>query len=542
MDGREPRPGSTQDDRAPEGGQAMRLHDLLDYHARERPGGEFAVQGSRQVTYAEALAQANRIAHALVSAGLDMGDRAAILSKNSIEYVIAYFGASKAGVALVPLNYRLAPPEWAFIASDAGAKLLLAAEEYTAAVDGVRGDMGTVKHFVAIGEGRTARWQSYHDWTAGQPVSAPDRPVTPGHDVYQMYTSGTTGRPKGAMLTHAAVTANIFQSSFIRDSEPGDRVLLVAPVYHAAAAVTAFGCVSRAGSLYIHSDFVPAEVVRALSEERITVTTLVPAMIQACLVMVPDVATRRYDTLRIIAYGASPIAEQTLRRAMEVFQCEFLQGYGMTETTASATHLLPRDHERALRDKPELLLSAGRAACGTEVRVVDDLDQPVPNGTIGEIVIRGPQLMRGYWNQAEATADALRGGWMHTGDAGIMDDEGYVYIQDRVKDMIVSGGENVYPREIEEVLFQHPAIADAAVIGIPDQRFGEAAMAVVVLRQAASATGEEIMTFCRSKLGGFKTPRSVDFVAALPRNPSGKVLKRELREPYWKGHRRRVGG
>jgi fatty-acyl-CoA synthase len=300
--------------------------------------------------------------------------------------------------------------------------------------------------------------------------------------------------------------------------------------------------VSWGACLYIQEDFNPAEVVRALSEERIMGATLVPSMIQGCLVAVPDVAERRYDNLGRISYGASPIAEQTLQRAIEAFKCDFGQAYGMTETTAILTYLYPADHRRGLAEKPELLLSAGRPLVGTEVRIVDEDDNPVPNGAIGEIVARGPQLMRGYWNLPDESAEALRGGWFHTGDAGTMDDDGYVYIQDRVKDMIVSGGENIYPRVIEEVLFKHPAIADAAVIGVPDEQWGETVKAIVVLRQGATAGEEEIMDFCRGKLGGFERPRSVDFVEELPRNPTGKVLKRLLREPYWAGHRRRVAG
>ena len=206
------------------------------------------------------------------------------------------------------------------------------------------------------------------------------------------------------------------------------------------------------------------------------------------------------------------------------------------------TYLTPADHERALKEKPELLLSAGRPLVGTELRVVDEDDNPLPNGQIGEIIARGPQLMRGYWNLPDESAEALKGGWMHTGDAGVMDDEGYIYIQDRVKDMIVSGGENIYPRVIEEVLFKHPAIADAAVIGVPDEQWGETVKAIVVLREGMTATEEEIIDFCRDKLGGYERPRSVDFVAVLPRNPTGKVLKRELREPYWTGRKRRVAG
>jgi fatty-acyl-CoA synthase len=282
--------------------------------------------------------------------------------------------------------------------------------------------------------------------------------------------------------------------------------------------------------------------VRALDEERIVCALLVPAMIQATLVFVPDVASRKYEHLRQIIYGASPIAEQTLRRAAEVFKCGFAQAYGMTETTAALTALLPQHHEAALRDRPELVLSAGRALVGVDLRIVDEDDAPVPRGTLGEIVARGPNLMRGYWNLPDESAEAVRGGWMHTGDAGYLDADGFLFVQDRVKDMIVSGGENVYPRTIEEVLFKHPAVADVAVIGVPDKQWGETVKAVVVLKQGQQATAEELMDFCRDKLGGFQRPRSVDFIEALPRNASGKVLKKELRAPFWFGEKRRVAG
>ena len=520
----------------------MRLHDFLDYHARERGDAEFAIQGNRHLTYREALAETNRLANAFVNAGLQIGDRIAALSKNSIEYVLLYFAASKAGVVPVHLNYRLAPPEWSYIINDAGAKLLLAGGEFTQAVELIRSELQTVERFVAIDGAGASAWDDYHRWVDNQPATTLDRRITDDHDLCQMYTSGTTGEPKGAVLTHRAATEHLVQRGSILKSEPGERWLLVAPLFHAAAASQVAGQSVYWGScLYIQTDFNPVEAVRALSDEHIGVAHMVPAMIQACLVAVPDVARRRYDDLRLMSYGSSPIAEQTLRRAIEVFKCDFVQGYGMTETIGLSV-LSPSDHRRALTEKQELLLSAGRPLVGTEVRIVDADDNPVPIGTTGEIIARGPQLMKGYWNRPEETAEALRGGWMHTGDAGCMDDEGYLYIQDRVKDMIVSGGENVYPRVVEEVLFQHPAIADAAVIGVPDERWGETVKAIVVVRRGLNATPEEIMEFCRGKLGRFEQPRSVDFTDDLPRNPSGKVLKRALREPYWIGHQRRVAG
>ncbi len=515
------------------------LHDSLDYRARECADTDFAVLGPRVVSYAEAQARVNQLANALIDAGLGVGDRIAYLSKNSIDYALLYYGCSKAGVVPVPLNYRLAPPEWEFIVQDSGARMLISQPEFAEGIDGVRGGLPKVERFLCV-DGEAAGWDSYDAFVSSGAARTPDRVITPDADVYQMYTSGTTGRPKGAVVQHQAVTSQLYQGSMAFGGGPGDRSLVVAPMYHAAAALVTLSTVQVGGTLFIQEDFVPGETVRALSEERIRMAMLVPAMIQFCLVGVPGVAERSYDDLELLIYGASPIAEETLRQALEVFRCDFIQGYGMTEVTAAATYLFPEDHRRALAGKPELLLSAGRPVLGTQVRIVDESDQPVPNGTIGEVAIRGPQVMRGYWNRPDANAESLKGGWMHTGDAGILDDEGYLYIQDRVKDMIVSGGENVYPREVEDALFDHPAVADAAVIGIPSERWGEEVKAVIVLKEGQSATAEEILEHCRGKLGGYKQPRSVDFIDELPRNPSGKVLKKDLREPYWEGHDRRV--
>jgi fatty-acyl-CoA synthase len=520
----------------------MRMHDFLDYYAREYPDGDFALQGDRRISYAEAGIEVNRLANAFVNAGIRKGDRVAILSKNSIEYVMVYYAASKAGVAPVPLNYRLSPAEWAYIINDSRANALIASGEYVEASDRVRSELETVGQFVAIGGDNAPGWTDYQSWVSGQPATPPDIHVTDEDDLYQMYTSGTTGHPKGAVLTHSNIASNLMQASPAIECQRSDRFLIVAPLYHTAAAFASFSTIYRGGCLYIQEDFIPSEVIRAMSEDNVRWALLVPAMIQACLVAVPDVAERRYDGLKAIVYGASPIAEQTLRRAMEVFKCDFLQAYGMTELSPVATFLSASDHKRAVEHNPGLLQSAGRPVVGTQVRIVDEDDNPVPNGAMGEIIVHGPQVMKGYWNLPEATAEALRGGWMHTGDAGVIDDEGYVYIQDRVKDMIVSGGENVYPRIVEDVLFKHPAIVDAAVIGVPDPQWGETVKAVVVLRQGESATEEEIVEFCQGQLGGFERPRSVDFADVLPRNATGKVLKRILREPYWEGQGRRVAG
>lgn len=520
--------------------ETMRLHDFLDFRAREHPEADFIVQGRRRLSYRQAQVETHRLAQALIAAGLGIGDRVAIVAKNSIEYIFLYFAASRAGVVPAPLNYRLSRTEWAYMINDARARIVFAGKEYLPAIDEIRPQLDTVERFIAL-DGRAPDWESYEQWVADQPARPPERFFSDEADAFQLYTSGTTGRPKGAILTHRTVTACVLQMALALDVEPGARHLMIVPLYHIFGVGWTYLCAYWGGCLVIQADFDPEVVIHALSEEQIGYAPLVPAMIQACLVTVADAADRRYDRLRMIIYGGSPIAEATLRQAHETFQCAFTQIYGMTEA-APLSLLLPSDHRRAFGERPDLLLSAGRAVAGTEVRIVDADDRPLPHGVLGEVVARGPQLMRGYWNRPEASAEALRGGWMHTGDAGTVDEEGYLYIRDRVKDIIVSGGEKISSRAVEEVLFQHPAIADAAVIGVPDPQWGETVKAIVVLKEGATATEAEIIDFCRGKLGGFERPRSVEFVRDLPRNPSGKVLKRVLREPYWAGHERRVGG
>jgi len=518
----------------------MRVHDWLHYHADRRPDARFVVQDERSITWGEARTSALRFANALRGAGVAPGERVAFLAKNCLEYPILYYGAFEAGAVPATLNFRLAPPEWQFMLEDAGVRLVVAADEYTEALDGLRGET-PVEHWITLGEARPG-WRSFGEWIGeASPLRSDFRP-SPDDDLYQMYTSGTTGRPKGAVLTHRAIADHLHQVRLAMPVFAGERLLTVMPLFHAGMAIGLYNAVAAGAELVVHEAFEPERVVRAMSDEGIAISSLVPAMIQACCVEVPDVAERRYDALRLMVYGASPIAEATLARALEVFDCDFGQGYGMTETATCVTFLLPEDHRRALAGRPDLLLSAGRAVLGTDVRVVDEQDEVLANGELGEIVARGPQLMRGYWNRPDATAEAMRGGWMHTGDAGVLDDEGYLYVRDRVKDMIVSGGENIYPREIEEVLFQHPAVADAAVIGVPNERFGEAVRAIVVLRPGARAAADELIEFCRGRIADYKRPRSVAFMDELPRNPSGKVLKRELREEAWSGEGRRIGG
>lgn len=521
----------------------MRLHDFLDYSAREHPEVEFAVHGERSLTYREALTTVDRLAQGLIVVDMPPGTRCAVLARNCIEYALLYFAASKAGVVLVPLNYRSAAPEWIHIVNDSRAALLMASSEFAGDIEAVRAGLPTVRRFITLDGVPVPDWDGLPQLMTAPPGARPDRQISDDDDVYQLYTSGTTGRPKGAVLSHRAVTANVLQIAMSpHRGAPGERALVIAPMCHAAVVWTTFGPVAWAGSLYILEAFDPAGLVDTLSGERIGFAVLVPTIIQTCLAAVPDIAERPYPALRFIHCGSAPLAEGTLRQAVAAFHCDFAHAYGMTEATAGITMMAPEDTRRALADRPDLILSAGRPFLGTELRIVNGDDVPVPPGTEGEIVVRGPQLMRGYWHLPAETDEALRGGWLHTGDVGFLDDDGYLHIRDRLKDVIVTGGVNVYPRMVEAVLAEHPAVAEVAVIAVPDDHWGEAVKAIVVRQPGASATAEDLVAFCRGKLGGFQRPRSVDFVEALPRNALGKVLKRVLREPYWQGSRRRVSG
>jgi acyl-CoA synthetase (AMP-forming)/AMP-acid ligase II len=378
------------------------------------------------------------------------------------------------------------------------------------------------------------QWTEFNAFCQAHPDCPAAAPLDDQQVFYQMYTSGTTGRPKGAMLTHYSVISNAMQSMplFKDVMGPGKRILVVMPMFHAGATSFVIGGLLSGSAIVIHREFSSRAVAEALSRGNINVVNLVPAMIQAMLDQVPDLSSLDFGTLDVMIYGASPISEITLRRAMEIFDCEFFQGFGQTESSACISILTGRDHRRALESEPQLLKSAGRPLIGTSVRIVDEHGMDLPAGQTGEILMRGPQMMKSYWNMPAATAETIRDGWLHTGDAGCLDDEGYLYVQDRIKDMIISGGENVYSREVENILHFHPAIMDAAVIGLPDEMFGEVVTAVLVLHEGCTLGQAELKEFCRGRLGSYKIPKQLRIVDELPRNSSGKVLKHVLRERF----------
>ncbi len=353
-----------------------------------------------------------------------------------------------------------------------------------------------------------------------------------------MYTSGTTGHPKGALLTHDNLIANTLTALAERDYTSADRYLHVAPLYHIADLELFFGMAFACARNVLVREFRPERVLHVIEQERVTVSFLVPAMINALLEH-PSFDAHDTSSLRLIVYGGSSIPEDRLRAALTRLACKLAQGYGLTETSPLLCVLPSEDH---VLDGPRArrIRSCGRPAHGVEVKIFDEHDAECPPEQVGEIVARGRNIMQGYYKRPEATAEALRGGWFHTGDLGFRDADGYIYIVDRKKDMIITGAENVYPREVEEVLYTHPAVLEAAVIGVPSERWGETIKAIVVVRPGHTTNEQELIAFTRERLAHYKAPTSVDFAEALPRNPSGKVLKKLLREPYWRGHARRV--
>jgi acyl-CoA synthetase (AMP-forming)/AMP-acid ligase II len=498
------------------------LHDHLDRWAARRPDAEFAVQGERRTTWAQARDASARAARALRAAGLAPGDRCAVLARNAVEYLLLYVAASRAGVVLVPLNPRSAPAEWDLVVSDATAMLLVCG----AGFDGVRLPPMPV---VGLGE-----------LFAPGPAEPPRRPGPT--ELLRLYTGGTTGTPKGAALHQGAVTSAMAQiADGPHGGRPGERALVVAPLSHAGVVWSALAPLAWGASFVFADGTVPADLVRALDERRIGYAALVPAVLGP-MADVPRAADRAYPALRLLHTGSAPTTARTLRRASEVFGCAVVQGYGLTETAAAVSTMTPADTALALCTRPDLLGSVGRALRGTEIRVVDPAGRRVRAGATGEVVVRGPQLMHGYAGRPEATRAALRRGWLHTGDVGHLDAEGYLHLTDRLADVIVSGGENVYSAVVEQVLCAHPAVAEAAVVGVPDVRWGETVHAAVVLRPGAAATADDLTAYCRDRLGGVARPRSVEFLSALPRTSVGKVHKRALRAPFWAGHDRQVAG
>jgi len=525
---------------------------ILRRGAERSPNGPCLTYEGQTRSWRQVYERASRVGQGLQRAGLQFQDRISYIAKNRPEFYEISFGASMAGVVIGAVNWRLAPCEMASLINHADVRILFVEEEFLPAVREIRSELRTVESVVVIGDDSkepnpvtphlrtsTSRLEEgFESWLRRHPAEDPQVPVSESDIALQIYTSGTTGLPKCAMFTNRAVRAT-FAMAEVTQVDEDSVVLVPMPVFHAAGSSTGFMALSVGAHCVIVREPDPASLLAAIERCRVTMTIVVPAVLKT-LLETPGIEARDLSSLHTIAYAASPISPALLRASLERFDCRFIQIYGTTETSG-VTALPPEDHTDPAH--PERLLSAGKALRGNSIRVVDPATGTVvPDGTVGEVWIKAPTNTVGYWNAPDETAATVtEDGYVRSGDGGYLRD-GYLYLRDRIKDMIVTGAENVYPVEVENVLLAHHAIVDAAVIGVPSEKWGETVCAILVKDPAhPELTENEVIAYVKANLAGYKCPTLVEFVGELPRNPSGKILKRELRQPFWEGRERNIG-
>ena len=508
------------------------LGDMLDNNAWKYPHDIAFVWGEQRMTHAQFHDRASRLANALWRLGLKRHDRVGILSQNGLAFQEVYGACELSGFICATVNWRLAQPEMIYIINDGAPKVLFFEVAYADAVAAMRTHLATVEHFICI-DGEVDFASDYETFlNAGEPTGAPFR-SKPDDVAFLIYTSGTTGRPKGVMLSQAGqVAAAEILGSDMRNA-PTDRLLIMMPLFHIGAKIIQLAQHWRAGTVVVQKGFDASRVLAAIEKERITVTHMAPTMIQT-LLDAPEIGTTDTSSLRMIVYAAAPMPIPVLKRGLKILGPVFQQQFGQTE--GIGTTLLIHQHQPDGTDRDrEILSSVGQVSPRVRVRIVDEYGQDLPTGSIGEILLSSPGVMKGYWNNTVATLETLRDGWVHTGDVGKLDNEGFLYLVDRKKDMIISGGENIYSREVEEAIVAHDTVSEVAVIGVADEKWGEAVMAVVVLKSGATATAEELIDHCRSQIASYKKPRHVVFTDEIVKLPSGKVEKVRLRKLYGQG-------
>jgi long-chain acyl-CoA synthetase len=514
------------------------VSDILRVHGSGLADRTALVLGDQEMSWSQLYDRAKQVAQGMRAAGVGEQDRVAFLDKNGIEHFEVFYGAALLNAVCVDVNWRLAPPEVAYIVNDALAKVLVVGPDFVPVLEAMADQLTTDPLVLVIGGHE--RYQDYGAWVAAQEAVDPGTPSGPEDVAFQLYSSGTTGRPKGVMLSNSNFFSLLPLAKEMWELSPDAVNLAAMPLFHIGGGGWATAAMYEGATTVIVRDLDPAALITLIPQRRVTHAFLVPAVLQFMLMM-PGVGEADFSSLKVIVYGASPISEAVLAQSVQTFGCKFWQAYGLTETTGAIVNLPPEDHDVDGTNKHRLR-SCGVPGPGVELRIVDAASgEDLPQGDVGEIWVRSPQVMKGYWNMPEATAESIVDGWFRTGDAGYLDADGYLYIHDRVKDMIVSGGENVYPAEVENVLMACPGVADVAVIGVPHDKWGETAKAVVVRTPGSEVTEQEIIEYARERLARFKCPTSVDWIDALPRNPSGKILKKDLRAPYWEGRTRFVG-
>jgi len=518
----------------------MYLTQALHRAVQQHPDRIASIFGTRRRTFAEFADRVARLAGALQRLGMKPGDRVAMLAMNSDRYLEYQMAVPWAGGVLNPCNVRWSVAEIAYSLNDSGSSILIVDDNFLPLIAPLRTDTPVLREVIHCGDGAAPSGAHSYEGLIAAASPVPDA-VRRGDDLAGIfYTGGTTGFPKGVMLSHTNMMSSGLAMRADGLAQPDGVYLHAAPMFHLADMGVAMPHWIEGNTHAIVAAFNPEAVLDVMARDRVTHVLLVPTMVQMLVDHPAMQQPRDLSALHTIAYGASPMSEAVVDRAMKALPgVGFIQAYGMTELSPLAT-LNPAWYHTPEGRKAGKLRSAGRASHCTEVKIVDADGREVPRGTVGEVIVRGPNVMQGYWNKAEQTAAALKNGWMHTGDGAYMDDDGFIFIADRLKDMIISGGENIYSAEVENALAQHPAVAACAVIGIPSDQWGESVHAVVVLKPDTAPGADALIAHCKQLIAGYKCPRSVDFVAALPLSGAGKVLKTTLREPFWKGRTRNV--
>jgi fatty-acyl-CoA synthase len=510
------------------------------------PKKQAIVCSGKRWTYQEFYDRLNRLSHSLRDFGVKKGDKVAILHPNCHYFLEAYYGISQIGAISVPMNYRLSPKEIAFILQDSESKILIADPMFREQIDSIRGEIQRIEKIIwtGKGEGKETRDLNYEKLLSQPNADEMNPPRITSEDVAQIYyTSGTTGRPKGVMLSHQNVTTHALGTIAEIHLTDRDVWIHVAPLFHLADAWATWAVTWVGGTHVLVREFDAKVVLEAIQKEKVTLTNLIPTMLNL-MVNHPDVGKYDYRSLRVLLSGGAPIAPEVVRKIVETFKCDYIQTYGMTETSPYLTLSILKEHLDQLpyEDRLRFKSKTGREFVGVELKVVNDRGEEVKKDEkeVGEIIVKGDIVTKGYWKLPEETAKSIKDDWLYTGDMAVMDEEGYVTIVDRKKDMILTGGENVYSTEVENILYMHPAILECAVIGVPDEKWGEAVKGIVVLKPGQKATVQEIIQFCKDRVAHYKAPKSIDFIDALPRTGSGKIHKKGLRDSYWAGYERKV--
>ncbi len=512
--------------------------DIVFRQSRLRPDKVAYIYGKEQLTYAQFNSKINQLVHALQGIGVKKGDAIGLLSWNCLDYAIIYGTAMKGGYIISRFNPRLQAEELDYLINYSEVKTLFVGPELFAVIESIRSKISSVKNYISL-ENRAPNMMYMHELMDSNSDDEPYVQVTEDDGFFIMYTSGTTGVPRGAVYSHREAWDDARTYIINLSIQPEDKHIQVSPMFHIAGDTMVRSILYMGGCNIILKTFDPAATLQLIQTHKATHISIVPTHLVAMLAL-PDVKKYDISSLKFIWYGGSPMPVEVLKKGLETFGPIFGQGYGQSESGPAICHLPKEDHNVLGKPEEKRLASVGQPDIGVQVRIVDDKGKDVGPGELGEIIVRSKHIMLEYWKKPKDTSNTIVNGWLHTGDIGRYDEQGYVFLVDRKKDMIISGGENVFPREIEEVIYRNPKVHEVAVIGIPDPYWVEKVHAVISLKKGVKATAEEIINFSKKSLAGYKAPKSVEFVDALPKNAAGKIMKRELREKYWANQDRKI--